>query len=124
MPIINNPKAPWIYVEEEGGGNDSRDTAGLRHRSSQSCDSTHKTAQVQVRQNPSMRRVIDTCWGKQLSPVVCHWPDARAGHVQELANMKQTPCLCMCVFCFNIFFSSPKDWLDFHFFSCFCVKRQ
>lgn len=30
MPIINNPKAPWIYVEEEGGGDDSRDTAAPR----------------------------------------------------------------------------------------------
>lgn len=35
MLIINNPKAPWIYVEEEGGretvrdrgGDDSKDTA-------------------------------------------------------------------------------------------------
>lgn len=53
MLIINNPEAPWIYVEEEGGGDDSKDTAeSSRHRraetqelpelSSQSCDSMHK----------------------------------------------------------------------------------
>ena len=56
MLIINNPVAPWIYVEEEAGGETEETevgmtprtqqnlphTAGLRHRSSQSCDSMHK----------------------------------------------------------------------------------
>lgn len=75
-------------MEEDGGGetvrdrggDDSSDTAGLRHRSSQSCDSTHKTAQVQVRLLG--KAVVSS--GVSLG----YQPDARAGHVQELANMK------------------------------------
>lgn len=49
MLIINNPEAPWIYVEEEGGGETEETEVGMTPRTQQDTaeSSRHNRAETQ-----------------------------------------------------------------------------